>query len=216
VIGGILLLAGATMVLIANPFVDSMKNVAGSFGIREFYFVQWVAPFLTEFPEKVTAFYWAKRITRAPVALLNMVSSKVNQWTLLASMIPFVYEFSEWRHGLPVEGVPIDEKIAPELWLSLAMTMYGAATLLKRRFTGANCAVLFTLWFVQFVNPDAEHGFVHAFDMRRLTTWIFAGLVPVELLMSARTATPLQDLKETWRLMRKKPDHQPEREAPPS
>jgi len=204
VVGGVLVLAGATMVLIANPFVDSMKAVASGFGIREFYFVQWVAPFLTEFPEKVTAFYWAKRVTRAPVALLNMVSSKVNQWTLLASMIPFVYELSEWRAGVAVKPVEIADKLAPELWLSLAMTMYGAACLLKRRFTGTNCAILFVLWFVQFVNPDAEHGFVHAFDMRKLTTWVFAGLVPVELLLSARTMTPLADLKETWQLMRRK------------
>lgn len=204
VIGCVLLLAGSTMVFIANPFVDSMKVIAARFEIREFYFVQWVAPFLTEFPEKVTAFYWAKRVTRAPVALLNMVSSKVNQWTLLASMIPFVYELSAWHAGQPVKAVLIEERLAPELWLSLAMTMYGAACLLKRRFTGMNCAILFTLWFIQFVNPDTEHGLITAVDMRKLTTWIFAGLVPVELLLSARVMTPLQDLKETLRLMRKR------------
>src|SRR5581483_10220568 len=75
VIGTIMLLGGATMILIARPFVDSMQVVAGAMGIRQFYFVQWVAPFLTEFPEKVTAFYWAKRVKTAPMALVNMVSS---------------------------------------------------------------------------------------------------------------------------------------------
>jgi hypothetical protein len=150
-------------------------------------------------------------VTRAREALLNMVSSKVNQWTLLASMIPIVYEFSAWKHGVPVEPVLIEERLAPELWLSLAMTMYGAACLLKRRFTGPNCAILFVLWFVQFVSPDAEHGFsIKGYDMRQLTTWAFAALAPIELIINARSMTPLQDLKETWRLMRR--GHQEERE----
>jgi cation:H+ antiporter len=203
VVSAILVLGSATMILIASPFVNSMKVIAEAFRIREFYFVQWVAPFLTEFPEKVTAFYWAKRVSTAPMALLNMVSSKVNQWTLLASMIPFVYAASLRWHGMEIEPVPIDAKLAPELWLSLAMTMYGAACLLKRQFTGANCLILFVLWFVQFVSPDDEHGFMHSIlDMRRLTIYIFAGLTPVELILGFKQMTPLADLKEIGRLLR--------------
>lgn len=204
VIGAILALGSATMVLIANPFVDSMKVIALSFGIREFYFVQWVAPFLTEFPEKVTAFYWAKRVSTAPIALLNMVSSKVNQWTLLAGMVPLVYSLSLAWHGKALEPVPIEPRLEPEIWLSIAMTMYGAACLLKRRFTGMNCLVLFTLWFIQFVCPDDEHGWIHTIDMRRLTTYVFAALTPVELLLNARQLTPLADLREIVRLIRAK------------
>ena len=204
VILGLMLLSGATMVLIATPFVDSMRRVSAQLGIREFYFVQWVAPFLTEFPEKVTAFYWAKRVTTAPIALLNMVSSKVNQWTLLASMIPIVYAASLAWSGQPIEAVVLTPEHKAELWLSLAMTMYGAACLLKRRFTGVNCAVLFGLWLVQFLNPDAEHGFIHAFDTRRLTTYIFAGLAPVEALVGLRVATPIADLREIRALLRRR------------
>jgi len=73
---------------------------------------------------------------------------------------------------------------------------------LKRRFTGPNCFILFTLWFVQFANPDPEHGFIHDFDMRRATAWIFAALTPIELALNARRMTPLQDLREIRRLMR--------------
>jgi hypothetical protein len=135
-----------------------------------------------------------------------MVSSKVNQWTLLASMIPFVYGFSLRWHGRELQPVPIEPRLAPELWLSLAMTMYGAACLLKRRFTAANCLILFTLWFVQFVSPDDEHGFLHhVIDMRRLTTYTFAALTPVELLLSLRQMTPLADLREIGRLLRGPP-----------
>jgi cation:H+ antiporter len=204
VVGGILALAGATMVLIANPFVDSMKVIASAFGIQEFTFVQWIAPFLTEFPEKVTAFYWAKRVKTAPIALLNMVSSKVNQWTLLASMVPVVYALSLSRHGRPVEAVPISAHLAPELWLSVAMTFYGAACLLKRRFTAANAAVLFVLWLVQFVCPNDAHSLLPGKDMRLVTTYVFAALTPLELAWNARHMTPLADLREVGRLMRRR------------
>ncbi|PYO94739.1 MAG: hypothetical protein DMD60_14200 [Gemmatimonadetes bacterium] len=66
---------GALLYVTAHPFL-------------EFVLVQWVAPFLSEFPEKVSAFYWARRVTHAPMALMNMVSSNINQWTVLAAMIP--------------------------------------------------------------------------------------------------------------------------------
>jgi cation:H+ antiporter len=199
----ILLISGSTMVLVTGPFVDSMKAVAKNFHIAEFYFVQWVAPFLTEFPEKVTAFYWAKRVSTANMALLNMVSSKVNQWTLLASMIPIVYCVSNgWHKGVFEHAVPMEDK-AIEVWLSLAMTMYGSACLLKRRFTGVNCFFLFTLWLIQFLNPDPKMAlFPQLGDMRHTTTYIFAGLTVFELAWNWRAMTPLQDLKEIVRLIR--------------
>src|SRR5690242_21522029 len=41
-------------------------------------------PYTTLFRSKVSAFYWARRVTHAPLALMNMVSSNINQWTVLA------------------------------------------------------------------------------------------------------------------------------------
>lgn len=225
VIGVLLLLGGATMVLIANPFVDSMQVVAAAWGIVPFYFVQWVAPFLTEFPEKVTAFYWAKRVSTAPMALVNMVSSKVNQWTLLAAMVPIVYcFFSPNAVGGPFERVvPVADQTR-ELWLSVAMTMYGAACLLKRRFTGVNCAILLALWLVQFVNPEPAHVLIRrlgpvdftSFDMRALTSWVFAGLAVFELVWHGLRGNihPIADVIETRRLMHEGNRHSDVAEIP--
>src|SRR6266581_1366433 len=75
-----------------------MLAVAGLLGVSQFVLVQWVAPFLSEFPEKVSAFYWARRVTHAPMALMNLVSSNINQWTVLAAMIPLVYGYSSLHH----------------------------------------------------------------------------------------------------------------------
>ncbi len=143
------IVGGATMWAVADPFLDSMKEVSAAFGISAFVFVQWVAPFLSEFPEKVTAFYWARTIRLAPMALLNMISSKVNQWTLLVSMIPIVYSFSMGR----VSTIPLDLHHREEILLSMMMTFYGCATLAKLKFTRGDAAVLFVLWLAQFLYP---------------------------------------------------------------
>ena len=61
---------GAIIFLVAEPFLNSMLVARGrASGISQFVFIQWVAPFISEFPEKTSAFVWARRITRAPVAL---------------------------------------------------------------------------------------------------------------------------------------------------
>jgi cation:H+ antiporter len=53
-ITGLFLLGGLILYLVIHPFVDSLKALALSVGISEFVFIQWVAPFLSEFPEKVS------------------------------------------------------------------------------------------------------------------------------------------------------------------
>src|SRR5205814_1201021 len=60
-IGGLFATGGGLLYATAHPFLESMLAVAGLFGVSQFVLVQWVAPFLSEFPEKVSAFYWARR-----------------------------------------------------------------------------------------------------------------------------------------------------------
>lgn len=141
---------GGVLVAVAEPFVQTLQEVAVALGISVFVFVQWVAPFLSEFPEKVTAFYWARTVKLAPMAVMNMVSSTVSQFTLLVAMIPIVYGLSPVSQGLLV-GVPMDPSHRREIFLSWAMTLYGVACLLKLRFTRGNALVLFGLWLVQFL-----------------------------------------------------------------
>ena len=53
---------GAILFFAAHPFLNSMLAIATSLGVSTFVFVQWVAPFLSEFPEKLSAFYWARKV----------------------------------------------------------------------------------------------------------------------------------------------------------
>jgi cation:H+ antiporter len=146
-IGSLFLLGGALIYLTAHPFLNSMLAVASTFGVSEFVFVQWVAPFLSEFPEKVSAFHWAKRARTAPMALMNMVSSNVNQWTVLAATIPIV--FSVARGG--PSSLELDQMQRMEILLTVVQSVVAALILSRMRLTFWDATGLFVLWLVQFL-----------------------------------------------------------------
>jgi len=146
-----LFLSGAAVIYYTvEPFLNSLLSLALSLGVSQFVFVQWVAPFLSEFPEKLSAFYWARRITGAPMALMNLVSSNINQWTMLAAMIPIVYAFS-LGHASPI---PLDQDQQLELFLTIAQSAFGMTLLVNMAFAWHEALVLFVLWLAQFCIPS--------------------------------------------------------------
>src|SRR5512132_1941971 len=86
-ITGLFLGGGVLLFLAAHPFLFSMVGLATLLGVSQFVFVQWVAPFLSELPEFLSTTNWARQRGKAGMALMNMASSNVNQWTVLAAMI---------------------------------------------------------------------------------------------------------------------------------
>lgn len=140
---------GLILYFVAEPFLESMLAVAVSVGVPSFVFVQWVAPFLSEFPEKVSAFHWARQVRSAPMALMNMVSSNINQWTMLVGMIPIVYAYG--RGGFfPIH---FDTHQEHEIMLTLAQALVGFMFLMNMSFSWYEALGLFVLWFLQFVQP---------------------------------------------------------------
>lgn len=204
---GLFLFGGTTMVLVAHPFLESMEAVALTLGVSSFAFVQWVAPFLTEIPEKMSAFYFARSVRHAGMGLMNLVSSKVNQWTLLVAMVPLMYWVSP-QGGSPIH---LDGHQLEELFLSMAMSVYGAVALAKKRFTLENALVLFGLWFVQFVSPgrfvpQQDPYFDFPFwifeSWRGITTLLFGILTVLEALRHYSEWDLRGDILHTWQLIR--------------
>lgn len=149
-IGG-LFIGGAVMIYFAaEPFLNSLLALAVSLGISQYVFVQWVAPFLSEFPEKLSAVYWARKVTGAPMALMNMVSSNINQWTMLAAMIPFVYALSAGH----VQPIVFDHEQKVEIALTIAQSALAFCLLANMSFAWHEAVVLFGLWAVQFAVPS--------------------------------------------------------------
>src|SRR5262245_15669078 len=147
-IAGLFLIGGTVLYLTAQPFLTSMIGLATVLGVSQFVFVQWVAPFLSELPEFLTTSYWARSRGKAGMALMNMVSSNVNQWTVLAAMIPIVYSFSL---GHPSD-VPMAEHRV-ELMLTMLQGSLGMVLLANLNFQAYEALGLLLLWFAQFLVP---------------------------------------------------------------
>ena len=145
-ISGMFILGGGLIYFTAEPFLGSLLAVSASLGVPSFVFVQWVAPFVSEFPEKVSAFYWARTIDRASMALMNMVSSNINQWTLLAAMLPIVYSISRGEPSV----ITFDEQQRLEILMTLGQSLVGALFLINMKLAWWEAATLFSLWAVQF------------------------------------------------------------------
>ena len=152
-IGGLFASGGLLLYAAAHPFLESMLALAAVFGVSQFVLVQWVAPFLSEFPEKLSAFNWARRVSQAPMALMNMVSSNINQWTVLAAMIPLVYGFSHLHHHGTWADFPFDAEQRLEIVLTLLQTALGAMLLANMEFDWLDATAIFVLWLAQFLVP---------------------------------------------------------------
>lgn len=184
---------GVLIYLTAEPFLASLLAVSTVLGIPNFVFVQWVAPFVSEFPEKVSAFYWARTVDRASTALMNMVSSNINQWTLLAAMLPVVYSISR---GAAV-AVPLDARQQLELLMTLGQSLLAALFLLDMRLTWWEAAGLFVLWLVQFALSPLAGGEVHRWITACYFLW--CGVEMTRALAARRAPLVWRKFTETWR-----------------
>ena len=151
---GLFAAGGALLYLTAEPFLESMLAVAAVLGVSDFVLVQWVAPFLSEFPEKISAFNWARRVKHAPMALMNMVSSNINQWTLLAAMLPIVYSISRGA----VSPIPFDDEQKLEVLMTLGQSLVSILFLVNMKLTWWEAGSLFSLWFIQFAFSPFKPG----------------------------------------------------------
>ncbi len=185
---GLFLLGGVGLILVAEPFVESMLALAFAIGVSEFVFIQWVAPFLSEFPEKVSAFYWAKSPGKAPLALLNMMSSNINEWTMLAAVIPIVFSVSRGR----IEGVPFDAFQRFEILFTMAQSFLAFLFLLDLRFRLHEAAGLFGLWFIQFLWPSTREEVMVLYAI-----WI--GIELIRLVTGNRRPTAWGTFREVFR-----------------
>jgi cation:H+ antiporter len=202
VIAGLFLGGGLLIYLTAEPFLGSLLAVSAVLGIPSFVFVQWVAPLVSEFPEKVSAFYWARKVDRAPMALMNMVSSNINQWTLLAAMLPIVYSISR---GTP-SAIPLNGNQELELLMTIAQSLIGMIFLVNMELAWWEASVLFGLWGIQFgfspVPPGPGFfGFiaVHIHWWVTVAYLLWAALGIILMLMGKRKPHAFRLFAVVWR-----------------
>lgn len=202
VIVGFFLGGGLLIYFTAEPFLGSLLALSTMLGISSFTFVQWVAPFVSEFPEKVSAFYWARTVDRASMSLMNMVSSNINQWTLLAAMLPIVFSISRGS----VSSIPLDEQQQLELLMTLGQSLVGMLFLVNMELVWWEAATLFALWGIQFALSPLPPGpgfwgtlarHIHWYVTVAYLAWF--GLGVLRYLLGRRRPEAFWLFAEMWR-----------------
>jgi len=138
---------GAILYFCVHPFVNSLQAIAALVHIQGYFFIQWIAPFMSEFPEKVSAYGWAAKEGKAKLGLMNFISSNINQMTMLVAMIPIVYCISSrsWHSAIIFTADQKEEVLLTASQAGLVMVL-----LFNMKFEWYEALGVFALWALQF------------------------------------------------------------------
>lgn len=162
------LFSGYTIFISAEPFAEGLLATGRTFGIEEFILVQWLAPLASESPEFIVAILFALRANPS-ASIGTLISSKVNQWTLLIGMLPVVYAISAGR----VSPMEMDSRQVEEILLTAAQSLFAVAILANLSFSLAEAVVLFVLFSTQLLIPDPRFRYFYSFLYVILTLGMF-------------------------------------------
>lgn len=169
-------LAAAVILLSAEPFAEALVASGSALGIDEFLLVQWLAPLASEAPEFIIAVLFAWR-GKGTAAIATLISSKINQWTLLVGSLPIAY-----LAGGGSASLVLDTRQVEEMLLTAAQTLMGLAILLGLRFHRWAAWVLLGLFAVQFP-LTSTHG-------RFILSGVYLVIAAVVLLVQRRHVLP--------------------------
>ena len=145
----------------AEPFADGLLYHAERLGVEKFILIQWLAPLASESPEFIVAVIFALR-SNPTAGLGTLVSSKVNQWTLLVGMLPLVYSIS----GGHLQPMALDARQCEEIFLTAAQSLLALVILANLSFGFWEAMLLLGLFVLQFVFPTPA-----------IRTWLGIGYV---------------------------------------
>jgi cation:H+ antiporter len=150
--------SGFTIFIAAEPFAEGLLATGRTFGIEEFILVQWLAPLASESPEFIVAILFALR-AQPGTSMGALLSSKVNQWTLLIGMLPVVFAVSAGRLS-PME---LDQRQIEEMFLTAAQSLFAVAILANLSFSIGEAAIIFLLFSTQLFFTDPQFRFYYSF-----------------------------------------------------
>jgi len=146
---GMFVAAAGFVLASAGPFAEALLQTGDQLGISKFLMIQWVAPLASESPELIVAGILAYRM-KGDDAIGTLLSSKVNQWTLLVGSIPLAFMVG----GGGALGIELDARQTEEFILTAAQTVLGFAVLANLRFRTREALVLLVLFLLQFPFPQ--------------------------------------------------------------
>lgn len=146
--------AAGVILMCAEPFAESIIELGEAIGVSEFLLVKWIAPTASEAPELLVATLFAWRLA-SRTGLGALLSSKVNQWTLLVGTLPIVFSiFAGVLHGLPLDRV---QRV--ELFVTAAQSVFAVAIVASRSVSRTEAWVMLGLFAAQLAESGlAELG----------------------------------------------------------
>ena len=144
--------AGLAIWFSAEPFAEGLKATGKAYGVNEFLLVQWLAPLASESPEAMIALLFALK-GKGSVGMGALISSKVNQWTLLVGAIPLAYGLAAGHIGT---GMILDARQKEELLLTSAQSLFAAVVISDFRFALWEAMLLLVLFTAQLMLPQAN------------------------------------------------------------
>ncbi len=148
--------AAGVILLCAEAFAESIIELGEAIGVSEFLLVKWIAPTASEAPELLVATLFAWRLA-SRTGIGALISSKVNQWTLLVGTLPVVFSiFAGVLHGLPLDTV---QRV--ELFVTAAQSVFAVAIVAGRSVSRNEAWVMLSLFIAQLAESGlAELGHI--------------------------------------------------------
>jgi len=113
------------------------------------------------------------------VALMNMVSSNINQWSILSAMIPILFVISAGE----LRPLTFDGAQRQEILLTILQSFLGFLLLLNMELRFHEALILFTFWLVQFLVPDWRPQMIYVY-----LAWCIVEIVRMLLARGAPAA----------------------------
>jgi cation:H+ antiporter len=163
--------SGAMIFTAVEPFAHGLELLGLQFGIPEFFMIQWIAPLASESPELIVVTVLVMK-ARSTAGFNALISSKVNQWTLLIGTLSVVYSIAFGAYGV----LPFEFKQSLEIWITAAQSCLAQAILVNFEISLREATALLVLFVSQVAieflilkvvsvpNPEAlSHDFLMLF-----------------------------------------------------
>ena len=138
--------SGAMIFTAVEPFAHGLEALGRDIGVPSFFMIQWIAPLASESPELIVVAYLVNK-ARSTAGFNALISSKLNQWTLLIGTLVVVYSIALGQYG----PLPFDAKQEAEIWLTAAQSFFAIAILVNLEISVREALTLLVLFLSQVI-----------------------------------------------------------------
>ncbi|MFD1644724.1 sodium:calcium antiporter [Haloarchaeobius litoreus] len=152
--------SGVVILVAVEPFAHGLEYSGTSIGISSFLMIQWVAPLASESPELIVVAYLVNK-ARSTAGFNALISSKLNQWTLLIGTLAIVYSISFGS----IATLQFNAEQSGEIWLTAAQSYFALTILMSFDISMREAVALLVLFVSQVVIAFAIDAGVLGLDL---------------------------------------------------